>query len=109
MNLSREIVPLSEPYGGVGWFGSLFFYLTAAGGTEGLSLMCSFRGKVCLKASWTQPLNRFLLTHAQNIHEALLKGLCVESLCKVLLKGAIMYPTLQMKIKCCKSHVFDPR
>ena len=84
-------------------------WMTAAGNTGGLSLMCSFRGKVCVKASWTQPLNRFLPTHAQNIPEALLKGLRVESLCKVLFEGAIMYPTPQMKIKCCKSHVFDPR
>jgi hypothetical protein len=40
-------------------------------------------------------------TYAQNVHEALLKGLRAESLRKVLFKGPIMHPTIQMTRKCC--------
>ena len=42
-----------------------------------------------------------------NLHEVLLKGLRAQSPRKVLFKGPIMYPTLQMTRKCCKRHVFD--
>ena len=42
-----------------------------------------------------------------NLHEVLLKGLRAQSPHKVLLKGPIMYPALQMTRKRCKRYVFD--
>ena len=49
-----------------------------------------------------------LKTNRQNnLHEVLLKGLRAQSPRKVLFKGPIMYPALQMTRKCCKRHVFD--